>query len=57
MFEKKLKAGLKKCPVHKFETNYRKVSGNYFQCEKCKGFVELDSEEKVIKFSKAYVRA
>ena len=42
-FEKKLKAGLRKCPLHEFYTLYKPVGKNFYECEKCKGFYEMEN--------------
>lgn len=40
-FDKKLKGGLKKCPLHKFGANYNPVKDGVYQCETCKGYYKM----------------
>lgn len=42
---KKKKAGLKKCPLHKFGALYKCVDKDVCQCEKCKGYVVINGED------------
>ena len=43
-FEKQLKSGLKKCPLHKFGANYTLIKLNWYQCNKCLGYYKIPSE-------------
>lgn len=43
-FIKKIKGGLKKCPLHKFGARYQHVSDAFFQCEKCKAFHSIEDD-------------
>jgi len=46
---KKLKGGLKKCPLHKFGAYYVCVGEGWYQCEKCKAYIKIkDCEEERI---------
>jgi len=40
-FEKQLKSGLRKCPLHKFGATYIFIKDQWYQCDKCKGFVNV----------------
>jgi len=40
--DKKLKSGLRKCPLHKYADHFEKVKDNWFQCIKCKGYHFVD---------------
>lgn len=50
-FNKKLKGGLRKCPLHKFGAHYTFVKDDYIQCDKCKGFLNITEK---INITKAY---
>lgn len=41
-FDKQLKSGLKKCPLHKFGADYIFIKYRWYQCCKCKGYYEID---------------
>ena len=41
-FNKQLKGGLKKCPLHKFGANYNLIKDFWYQCEKCKAFHKIN---------------
>lgn len=42
--EKKLKSGLRKCPLHKFGATYNLFNEGYFHCDKCKGFTKVHED-------------
>ena len=43
--DKKLKGGLRKCPVHKFGSRFELVSDGVNKCLTCGGYVTGDSED------------
>lgn len=41
-FKKKLKSGLRNCPLHGFlGAMYEHAEGGWFQCKKCGGYYEI----------------
>jgi hypothetical protein len=43
-FDKKLKSGLKKCPGHRFGADYKHIKDNWFECQKCKAYHNVEDE-------------
>lgn len=50
-FEKKLKSGLKKCPLHKYGSDYKYIAQGYLQCERCHGYIKTIVEGVTEDFS------
>lgn len=42
IFEKKLKGGLKKCPLHRFGAKYEPIQDGWYGCQKCKAYLKMD---------------
>lgn len=40
-WDKKIKSGLRKCPLHKFGATYVFVKDRWYQCNKCKAYHEV----------------
>ena len=40
---KKLKSGLKKCPIHKYGSNFDLVEGAWYRCNKCGGYQRVEA--------------
>jgi len=49
ILDKKIKAGMKKCPIHRFGADYLAIGKGWYQCEKCKAYIKIeDCEEERI---------
>lgn len=42
--EKRVRSGLKKCPLHRFGALYKHFYEGWVECEKCHGYHELPQE-------------